>query len=166
MRLARALQPRSTMRPIVLSVLLVLAAAPASGAPVESGSLRAWQVRPREGGVRIDLRPIRFAPDSYRVDAWTLQTIRRIAAHLARHPEVVVYVLGYTDERGNARANWALGVRRCNAVVANLERFGVRPDHIGVVSYGERRPLTSRHDEKSWGKERRVELVAVREGAR
>jgi peptidoglycan-associated lipoprotein len=40
-----------------------------------------------------------------------------------------------------------------------LQLQGASPNQLSTVSYGEERPVALGHDEASWAKNRRVELV-------
>ncbi|MBL4608739.1 MAG: OmpA family protein, partial [Pseudomonadales bacterium] len=53
----------------------------------------------------------------------------------------------------------ALGERRGKAVEKFLLVNGVSASQIETVSYGEERPVEGGHDEGSWAKNRRVEIV-------
>lgn len=66
---------------------------------------------------------------------------------------------GHADERGSREYNIALGERRGNAIKKALQLKGVSSDQLAVLSYGEERPAEMGHDESSWAKNRRVELV-------
>jgi len=66
---------------------------------------------------------------------------------------------GHADERGTREYNLALGERRANAVQAYLIAQGVSRSQMEVISYGEEKPADSGHDEGSWTKNRRVEIV-------
>lgn len=70
-----------------------------------------------------------------------------------------VVLQGHTDERGSREYNMALGERRGNAVKRYLTMQGVATSQIEVVSYGKERPAVGGHDEASWAKNRRVELI-------
>jgi peptidoglycan-associated lipoprotein len=66
---------------------------------------------------------------------------------------------GHADERGTQAYNLALGERRANAVAQYMMNFGLSSSQITVVSYGEERPSVMGHDDSSWAKNRRVEIV-------
>jgi hypothetical protein len=63
------------------------------------------------------------------------------------------------DERGTREYNLALGERRANAVQSYLLSQGASRSQIEVVSYGEEKPAMTGHDQTSWEKNRRVEIV-------
>jgi peptidoglycan-associated lipoprotein len=66
---------------------------------------------------------------------------------------------GHADERGTREYNLALGERRANAVRAYLVAQGASRSQIEVISYGEEKPVNRGHNESSWEKNRRVEIV-------
>lgn len=70
-----------------------------------------------------------------------------------------VRVEGHADERGTREYNLALGERRANAVRAYLLAQGARRRQIEAISYGEEKPISAGHSERSWSQNRRVEIV-------
>ncbi len=93
--------------------------------------------------------------------------VRRVAhAELNKHASALagdrfirVRVEGHADERGTREYNLALGERRADAVRAYLVSQGASNSQIEVISYGEEKPIVSGKNERSWAKNRRVELV-------
>jgi peptidoglycan-associated lipoprotein len=65
---------------------------------------------------------------------------------------------GHTDERGGSEYNLALGQKRAEAVVKQMELLGAGEGQLEAVSYGKERPAVDGHDEAAWAKNRRVEL--------
>jgi peptidoglycan-associated lipoprotein len=78
---------------------------------------------------------------------------------LAGNARLTVRLEGHADERGTREYNLALGERRANAVQSYLLSQGASRSQIEVVSYGEEKPAMSGHDQMSWEKNRRVEIV-------
>ncbi len=105
---------------------------------------------------------IYFGFDSDQVDEKGRETIKYYAEKLLDEPDVRVRLEGHTDERGSPEYNLALGERRARAVAQILELYGVTPDRIDIVSYGETKPAVEGHDEAAWAKNRRVEMVFIR----
>jgi len=66
---------------------------------------------------------------------------------------------GYTDQRGSREYNVALGWRRAKSVEKRMQRLGVQPEQLVVMSYGKERPVASGSSENAWQKNRRVHLV-------
>ena len=70
-----------------------------------------------------------------------------------------VVLEGHTDERGTREYNMGLGERRGNAVSSAMQANGGSAGQLGVVSYGEERPMCTDSSESCWGQNRRVEIV-------
>lgn len=93
------------------------------------------------------------------LDDKAMDIIKHYANEVLNHPMARVKLLGHTDERGTPEYNLALGERRANAVKQAMMVFGVAPERIEVISYGEEKPLIDEHNETAWAKNRRVEIV-------
>lgn len=81
------------------------------------------------------------------------------AALLAAYPELRVRLEGHADERGTREYNVALSEQRGKTVRDFLRLKGVRAQQMEVIGYGEEVPASFGQDEKSWEKNRRVELI-------
>jgi len=86
-------------------------------------------------------------------------TVQKHAEYLVAHPSRTVRLEGNSDERGSSEYNLALGQRRADGVKKRLLVGGVREDQIKAVSYGEEKPVGEMHDESSWSKNRRTDLI-------
>ncbi|QFU07406.1 Outer membrane lipoprotein Omp16 precursor [Rhodobacteraceae bacterium THAF1] len=85
---------------------------------------------------------VTFAFDSAHLSPDARAVIARQAAWIRQFPEVTFRVYGHTDLVGSASYNKSLGLRRANAVVAELVRNGVNGARLAaLVSYGETQPL-------------------------
>ncbi len=81
------------------------------------------------------------------------------ANYLSANSSVSVVLEGHADERGTREYNLSLGERRAKAVMQLLLLQGASKSQIQVISFGEERPVELGHDESSWSKNRRVELL-------
>lgn len=84
-----------------------------------------------------------------------------LAAHakmLKRNPSISMYLEGHADERGTREYNVALSEQRAKAVEWYLRGQGINGSRTETVAYGEERPMVVGDGEKSWAKNRRVEL--------
>ncbi len=81
--------------------------------------------------------------------------IQKQATFLNAHSNDVVTVEGNCDERGSDEYNLALGDRRANTALKNLELLGVLPTQIKTVSFGNEKPRMTCHEEKCWKENRR-----------
>ena len=65
---------------------------------------------------------------------------------------------GNCDEWGSDEYNFALGLKRANAVKKGLVAEGVDASRIAMVSYGESNPVCSDKTKDCWSKNRRVDF--------
>ena len=70
--------------------------------------------------------------------------------------QMPITVQGYTDDRGTAEYNLALGDRRANSVRSYLINLGVQERRLKTVSYGESDPAVQGQNEAAWAMNRRV----------
>jgi outer membrane protein OmpA-like peptidoglycan-associated protein/opacity protein-like surface antigen len=97
-----------------------------------------------------------FALNSAKITPDTLATIIRAAQYLVQHPKIQVLISGWTDPRGTADYNIALGIRRANAVRNALIDAGVPPTQLEVISNGKSSQVCASKDQKCWQMNRRV----------
>lgn len=65
---------------------------------------------------------------------------------------------GNCDEFGSDEYNYALGLKRANAVKESLVNSGMTPDSITMVSLGEGNPVCTEKTQECWAKNRRVDF--------
>lgn len=75
-------------------------------------------------------------------------------------PDAII-VEGNCDERGTEKYNLSLGERRALAVREYLANLGMDPQRIKTVTYGASKPVATGHNEGSWSKNRRGDIVLV-----
>jgi peptidoglycan-associated lipoprotein len=103
-------------------------------------------------------RVIYFDFDSYAVKDEFRPIVEAHANLLKGNSSAKEVAEGHTDERGGSEYNLALGQKRAEAVVKQMEVLGVGESQLEAVSYGKERPAVDGHDESAWAKNRRVEL--------
>jgi peptidoglycan-associated lipoprotein len=103
-------------------------------------------------------RVIYFDFDSYVVKDEFRPIVDAHANLLKANPSAKEVAEGHTDERGGSEYNLALGQKRAEAVVKQMQVLGVGESQLEAVSYGKERPAVDGHDESAWAKNRRVEL--------
>lgn len=95
------------------------------------------------------------------------ETLRKIAGVLKELPNTVV-VEGHTDDvrltRSAYRSNWELSVSRSNSVIELLVSDGVAPERLVASGYGEHRPVASNAASEGRARNRRVEIIILRDG--
>jgi len=133
------------------------------GTAAEEAGLSAEEQATDGKSVQLAYEPIvYFDYDSDTISEQGRQVLKYYAEKLAAQPDVRVRLEGHTDERGSPEYNLALGERRAKAVKEVLVLYGVAPERIEVISYGETHPAVEGHNEAAWAKNRRVELVFIK----
>ncbi|MCJ7766383.1 MAG: OmpA family protein [Thiovulaceae bacterium] len=75
--------------------------------------------------------------------------------------DYMIKLEGNCDEWGSEEYNFALGLRRANAVKREMIAEGVDEDRISMISYGENNPVCEVKSKECWGQNRRVDLKLV-----
>ncbi len=86
----------------------------------------------------------------------------RLAEFLIANETVSLIVAGHADERGSLDYNLSLGEQRAFSVRDALQRRGIAPERIRIISYGEERPAAYGRDESAYAKNRRAEFDEIR----
>jgi peptidoglycan-associated lipoprotein len=107
----------------------------------------------------LSKRTIYFMLDSSQVQQDFIPVIAAHARYLLANPSQHIVLEGNGDERGSREYNIGLGEQRAKSIAAMLKAQGVSESQLGVVSYGEEKPVAMGHDESSWELNRRVELA-------
>ena len=133
-----------------------------TGAATKGGAQTGTAVPPVQAGgsQRPDLkRSVYFEYDKYEVKPEYRALIESHARWLKANPQARLTIEGNADERGSREYNLALGQRRAESVTKMLVLMGAKPEQIEAVSWGEEKPRTTGHDEKSWSENRRDDFV-------
>ena len=105
------------------------------------------------------LSPIYFAFDKFNIDT-EMQDKITTAAKLGKGEasSYNVKLEGNCDEWGSDEYNFALGLKRADAVKKALVAEGIEASRISMVSYGESNPVCSDKTQECWSKNRRVDF--------
>ncbi|MDR1111626.1 MAG: OmpA family protein [Deltaproteobacteria bacterium] len=87
-----------------------------------------------------------------------LPHIQQAARVLSNNPDISVRVVGHTDHVGTDDYNYALGLRRAQAVIRELVRNGVAPGRLQEDSRGESEPIADNATGAGRARNRRVEI--------
>jgi len=109
------------------------------------------------------LTAIHFEFDKYNLTPEAREIMAVNAAALADRPNAVIRIEGHCDERGTDEYNLALGERRAKTAYDYLVNYGIDPNRLSMISYGESNPVDTGHDEVAWAKNRRGEFKVVSE---
>ena len=101
------------------------------------------------------LPSIHFDFDKYNIKSDWVQTTKSNAAWMQAHPRGKLLIAGNCDERGTNEYNIGLGDRRARSAKSYLVNLGVSAGRISTISYGEERPVCTKHNESCWWKNRR-----------
>lgn len=108
-------------------------------------------------GQRVLIEHVYFGFDKYNLTADNKSKAVSNASKLsAVTSDTTVKVLGNTDEWGSDEYNYALGLKRANAVKDVLVANGVTTN-ISLVSLGESNPVCTEKTKDCWAQNRRVE---------
>ena len=111
-------------------------------------------------GLPFTLSDIFFDFDQYTIreeDVRVLETNAKIL--LGRYPKKKVLIQGHCDERGTEEYNFALGVRRAQAVKDYLSDLGVPSEKMEVLSMGKEKPFCTEHSWNCWKHNRRSHFI-------
>lgn len=125
--------------------------------PLESSSMSGNPLK--DPSNILSKRSIYFELDSNVVKEEFKPVVAAHARYLQQNRGVKMTVQGNADERGSREYNLALGQRRADAVKQAMQLLGAQPDQIESVSFGEEKPKSTGHDEKSWAENRRADLA-------
>jgi len=109
--------------------------------------------------VESKLSAIYFAFDKYDITA-DMQTKIEDAAKLGKTDASMynVKLEGNCDEWGSDEYNFALGLKRADAVKKAIVAQGIDASRISMVSYGESNPVCIDKTKECWAKNRRVDF--------
>jgi peptidoglycan-associated lipoprotein len=97
-----------------------------------------------------------FDYDSYAIRPDAQAAVEHAAKYLADNSSIRVLIEGYSDERGSAEYNLALGERRANAARNALIAAGVEADRLQIISYGKEAQKCTQETESCWQQNRRA----------
>jgi peptidoglycan-associated lipoprotein len=105
------------------------------------------------------IKTINFDFDKFNIRA-DMQPVAEENAKVAADKSIdssKVKLEGNADERGTDEYNYALALKRANAVKSAYETKGVAASRITTVSLGEGNPVCKESTEECWAKNRRVD---------
>jgi peptidoglycan-associated lipoprotein len=111
----------------------------------------------------LELLTIHFEYDKYDLTSEALEILAFNAEALANNPRAIIRVEGNCDERGTEEYNLALGQRRAQAVQDYLIKYGIDPDAVSIITFGESRPADRGHNKSAWSRNRRADFVVLSE---
>jgi outer membrane protein OmpA-like peptidoglycan-associated protein len=98
-----------------------------------------------------------FDSDGIRAEAGV--NLQNLAASLKKYPNTSLLVVGHTDASGSADYNQGLSLRRANAAMSYLGRYGVGASRVSASGRGEMEPVTTNDTESGRQLNRRIEVA-------
>jgi OOP family OmpA-OmpF porin len=109
----------------------------------------------------VELRGVFFRSKSWDLGNAQKRILDAAVTTLKRHPNVRIYVKGYSDSRGSAQLNQKLSQERAAGVAAYLASKGIPLSHMIVLGMGSTHPLASNATAAGRALNRRVELEPI-----
>jgi outer membrane protein OmpA-like peptidoglycan-associated protein len=119
---------------------------------------------PRYQGPVLVTGSVHFDSDSYAIKPDSFSTLDDIGNALVNPPldAAIINVEGHTDSEGSDDYNQQLSERRAWSVKSYLvQKFGIDPNRLIVVGYGESAPIAPNTTEEGMANNRRVEFENV-----
>lgn len=110
----------------------------------------------------FNYQTIHFDFDSAEVLYRDKEHLDRLAEFLLRNRDISLTIEGHADERGAFDYNLSLGEQRALNIRQELQKRGIAPERVRIVSYGEERPLVRGHTEDAYSQNRRAEFNEMR----
>ncbi len=122
--------------------------------------LAGLDARRTEEGARVSLTEgdLGFAPGATALPTARSERLSQVAGLLSSHPDLKVWLRGYTDSSGAASRNLELSAQRARAVRDALVALGVGEQRIQTEGLGEAKPIASNATPEGRARNRRVEI--------
>lgn len=104
---------------------------------------------------------ILFAHDSYDINPMFSSQIKDMAAFMQQYPSASIEVQGYTSKLGSNDYNQELSQQRAKAVQSKLLYYGVTPNRVRIVGFGENRLVDDGDSNSAHAVNRRVTATVV-----
>ncbi|GAB4024131.1 sodium-translocating pyrophosphatase [Spirosoma gilvum] len=106
----------------------------------------------------FDFDRLLFQTGSATLEPQSQEQLKNIAEILKAYPGVNIKLGGYTDNTGNAAANFKLSQDRANSVRTELEKMDISKDRLEAEGYGQEHPVASNDTEEGRAQNRRISI--------
>ena len=104
-----------------------------------------------------DLSNIGFASGSYQLQGNYVDQLANLATFMRQYETTLLTIEGHTDSSGNAEKNSVLSEQRADEIRKVLiSEFGIDPDRLKVIGFGESKPIATNDTLEGRAKNRRV----------
>lgn len=112
---------------------------------------------------QFDLSKLEFVPTQAVLVEQSYPILDQLAELLKKYPKTIVEISAHTDNQGTALGQTALTQAKAEAVLQYLLTKGIDLNQIKAQGYGTTRPLASNADEAGRARNRRIELIVIKE---
>jgi len=112
-----------------------------------------------DGSLLIRLSALKFAPGKTTIDQKHFDLLSRLKVGLEQYPDRKITIEGHTDNKGDAKANQKLSLKRAEVVRDFLTAAGMSNGRLKALGYGEVRPVASNDYERGRAMNRRIDII-------
>lgn len=104
----------------------------------------------------------KFAYDSFVLDQPSLDSVKSFSDFLNDNKGYKAKIEGHTDSKGSDKYNQVLSEKRAKAVYDALLKYGIAPNRLSFIGYGEVKPIADNNTDDGRAKNRRVEGTLIK----
>lgn len=124
-------------------------------------------VKEESHGLRVNLSSqLVFDPGKSTIKSRSLNTLDEIKMLLSEYSKNKIIIEGHTDSVGSIISNQRLSESRAHSVYAYLVKNGIDRERITVLGFGESKPIVSNNSSEGRSRNRRVEIVILKESSK
>jgi len=112
-----------------------------------------------DGSLLVRLSALKFAPGKTTIAQKYFDLLSRLKSGLALYPDRKITIEGHTDNKGDAKANQKLSLKRAEGVRDFLTAAGMNNGRLKALGYGEVRPVASNDYERGRAMNRRIDII-------
>jgi outer membrane protein OmpA-like peptidoglycan-associated protein len=117
---------------------------------------------PLDVGRTIELKNIYFDHDKADFLPRSFKELNTLVKIMKENPNMVIKIMGHTDNSGTDDYNQNLSNERAGAVVQYLRSNGITSDRMSHIGFGSKKPIASNISERGRQQNRRVEFLILR----
>jgi len=114
----------------------------------------------------VEIEGVNFEPNSFELTEQSKVILDEAIVTISASPELHIEVQAHTDYKGSGEANLELSEQRALRVKAYLVTKGVNENQLTAKGYGESMPIADNKTAEGRARNRRVELVVIKDEAK
>ena len=114
----------------------------------------------------VEIEGVNFEPNSFELTEQSKVILDEAIVTISASPELHIEVQAHTDYKGSGEANLELSEQRALSVKAYLVSKGVNENQLTAKGYGESMPIADNKTAEGRARNRRVELVVIKDEAK